>query len=171
MAIDNSLAEAHVALAASYWGVLEFASAEREFQRALELNPKYAHAHHWYGLFLSWQARHPEAISHLRRAVELDPLNLQYNSNLGQVLGNARQYDESVDEVAEIGVGLLRGEVRRRLKQRSLAKGKLDGTTVTCPCHGSQFDVTTGEVIRGPAQQPVRSRIVQMEDEGLLIES
>ncbi|HEY6119652.1 MAG TPA: Rieske 2Fe-2S domain-containing protein [Pyrinomonadaceae bacterium] len=53
----------------------------------------------------------------------------------------------------------------------SLAKGKLDGTTVTWPCHGSQFDVTTGEVIRGPAQQPVRSHIVQMEDEGLLIES
>jgi nitrite reductase/ring-hydroxylating ferredoxin subunit len=53
----------------------------------------------------------------------------------------------------------------------SLAKGKLDGTTVTCPCHGSQFDVTTGEVLRGPAQQPVRSRLVQMEGEGLLVES
>jgi nitrite reductase/ring-hydroxylating ferredoxin subunit len=53
----------------------------------------------------------------------------------------------------------------------SLAKGKLDGTTVTCPCHGSQFDVTTGEVLRGPAQQAVRSRLVQMEGEGLLVES
>src|SRR5436190_24029485 len=47
----------------------------------------------------------------------------------------------------------------------SLAKGKLDGTTVTCPCHGSQFDVTTGEVLRGPAQQAVRSRLVQIEGE------
>jgi nitrite reductase/ring-hydroxylating ferredoxin subunit len=53
----------------------------------------------------------------------------------------------------------------------SLAKGKLDGTTVTCPCHGSQFDVTTGEVLRGPAQRAVRSRLVQMEGEGLLVES
>ena len=53
----------------------------------------------------------------------------------------------------------------------SLAKGTLDGTTVTCPCHGSQFDVTTGEVLRGPAQQPVRSRLVQIEGESLLIES
>ena len=53
----------------------------------------------------------------------------------------------------------------------SLAKGKLDGTTVTCPCHGSQFDVTTGEVLRGPAQQPVRSRLVQIEGESLLVES
>jgi 3-phenylpropionate/trans-cinnamate dioxygenase ferredoxin component len=53
----------------------------------------------------------------------------------------------------------------------SLAKGKLDGTTVTCPCHGSQFDVTTGEVLRGPAQRPVRSRLVQIEGENLLVES
>jgi nitrite reductase/ring-hydroxylating ferredoxin subunit len=56
-------------------------------------------------------------------------------------------------------------------KACSLAKGKLDGTTVTCPCHGSQFDVTTGEVLRGPAQQAVRSRLVQVEGEGLLVES
>jgi nitrite reductase/ring-hydroxylating ferredoxin subunit len=53
----------------------------------------------------------------------------------------------------------------------SLAKGKLDGTTVTCPCHGSQFDVTTGAVLRGPAQQPVRSRSVKVEGENLFVES
>ena len=53
----------------------------------------------------------------------------------------------------------------------SLARGKLDGKTVTCPCHGSQFDVTSGAVLRGPAQQPVRSRRVQIEGEDLLIES
>ena len=53
----------------------------------------------------------------------------------------------------------------------SLAEGKLDGTTVTCPCHGSQFDVTSGEVLRGPAQQSVRSRLVQIEGEDLLVGS
>jgi nitrite reductase/ring-hydroxylating ferredoxin subunit len=53
----------------------------------------------------------------------------------------------------------------------SLAQGNLDGTTVTCPCHGSQFDVTTGKVLRGPAQQPVRSRLVQIQGESLLVES
>lgn len=53
----------------------------------------------------------------------------------------------------------------------SLAKGKLDGTTVTCPCHGSQFDVTSGAVLRGPAQRPVRSRTVQVEGDELLVES
>ena len=49
----------------------------------------------------------------------------------------------------------------------SLAEGELDGTTVTCPCHGSEFDVTTGEVLRGPARAPVRSYPVRIED-GLL---
>jgi nitrite reductase/ring-hydroxylating ferredoxin subunit len=53
----------------------------------------------------------------------------------------------------------------------SLAKGKLDGTTVTCPCHGSQFDVTTGAVLRGPAQRPERSRSVQVEGGDLFVES
>src|SRR5262244_4193772 len=53
----------------------------------------------------------------------------------------------------------------------SLAGGKLDGTTVTCPCHGSQFDVTSGAVIRGPATKPVRSRSVKVEGENLLVES
>ena len=53
----------------------------------------------------------------------------------------------------------------------SLAKGDLVGTTVTCACHGSQFDVTSGAVLRGPAQRPVRSRAVQVDGEDLLAES
>ena len=53
----------------------------------------------------------------------------------------------------------------------SLATGKLEGTTVTCRCHGSQFDVTSGAVLRGPATQPVRSRSVQIAGEDLLIEA
>ena len=51
----------------------------------------------------------------------------------------------------------------------SLATGKLNGTTVTCACHGSQFDVTTGAVRRGPATQPVRSRPMRIEGENLLL--
>ena len=53
----------------------------------------------------------------------------------------------------------------------SLANGELDGTTVTCACHGSQFDVTSGAVIRGPAQRPVRSHPVQVQGEDLLAEA
>jgi 3-phenylpropionate/trans-cinnamate dioxygenase ferredoxin subunit len=53
----------------------------------------------------------------------------------------------------------------------SLANGELAGTTVTCACHGSQFDVTSGAVLRGPAERPVRSRIVRVEGEGLFAET
>ena len=53
----------------------------------------------------------------------------------------------------------------------SLANGDLDGTTVTCACHGSQFDVASGAVLRGPAQQAVRSRAVKVEGQELLAEA
>jgi nitrite reductase/ring-hydroxylating ferredoxin subunit len=52
----------------------------------------------------------------------------------------------------------------------SLALGKLDGTIVTCACHGSQFDVTDGAVLAGPARRPVRSRVVQIKAGDLLVE-
>jgi 3-phenylpropionate/trans-cinnamate dioxygenase ferredoxin subunit len=50
----------------------------------------------------------------------------------------------------------------------SLARGRLAGTTVTCACHGSQFDVTSGEVVRGPAQRPVRPYRVVVEGTDVL---
>ena len=52
----------------------------------------------------------------------------------------------------------------------SLADGALDGATVTCPCHGSQFNVTTGEVLRGPAREPVASYPVRLEAGALEVE-
>jgi nitrite reductase/ring-hydroxylating ferredoxin subunit len=52
----------------------------------------------------------------------------------------------------------------------SLADGELAGTTVTCHCHGSQFNVTTGDVLRGPAREPVRSYPVRLEGNALQVE-
>ena len=51
----------------------------------------------------------------------------------------------------------------------SLAQGRLDGTTVTCPCHGSRFDVTSGAVLHGPARQPVASYAVRVEGKDIQI--
>lgn len=51
----------------------------------------------------------------------------------------------------------------------SLAEGELEGTVVTCPCHGSKFDVTSGEVLRGPAHEPVQSYAARVEDESLQV--
>jgi TolB-like protein/Tfp pilus assembly protein PilF len=92
--IDPNLAEAHNALAAADWNDWTWADAEREFRRAIELNPNLANAHHWYGLFLSWSgSRNQESISEIKRALQLDPLNLRFNTNLGQAYWNARQDD------------------------------------------------------------------------------
>jgi 3-phenylpropionate/trans-cinnamate dioxygenase ferredoxin component len=55
-------------------------------------------------------------------------------------------------------------------RQCPLAKGELEETTVTCPCHGSQFDVTTGAVLRGPAVHPVESYPIRVEDDAIQIE-
>lgn len=55
-------------------------------------------------------------------------------------------------------------------RQCPLSKGELEETTVTCPCHGSQFDVTTGEVLQGPAQDPVESYPVRVQDDALEVE-
>lgn len=54
--------------------------------------------------------------------------------------------------------------------QCSLAQGDLEGTVVTCSCHGSQFDVTNGAVLRGPAQEPVRSYGARVEDDAVQVE-
>ena len=53
----------------------------------------------------------------------------------------------------------------------SLAAGDLDGTTVTCACHGSQFDVTTGEVLEGPAEDPIGTWKVELEGDDLAVVS
>jgi nitrite reductase/ring-hydroxylating ferredoxin subunit len=55
-------------------------------------------------------------------------------------------------------------------RQCSLAEGELDGTVVTCPCHGSQFDVTTGDVVAAPAVEPVASYPVRVEGDTIQIE-
>lgn len=55
-------------------------------------------------------------------------------------------------------------------QQCPLSKGELEGTTVTCPCHGSQFDVSTGAVLTGPAEDPVQSYPVRVEGDALQIE-
>lgn len=53
----------------------------------------------------------------------------------------------------------------------SLANGELAGTVVTCACHGSQFDVTSGAVLRGPAERPVRSHAIEVQGSDLLTEA
>ena len=75
-----------------------WAEAEREFKRALELNPNYPVAHRWYARYLTAMGRHDEAIAEIKRAVELDPLSLNENSIAGWILREARRYDQAIEQ-------------------------------------------------------------------------
>ncbi len=95
--LDETLAEAHTTLAMAIW-LYDFDSSQatREFQRAIELNPNYASAHHWFSLGLASLGRFDDAIAEGKRAVELDPLSLVINADLGADYYLARRYDEAI---------------------------------------------------------------------------
>jgi TolB-like protein/DNA-binding winged helix-turn-helix (wHTH) protein/Tfp pilus assembly protein PilF len=97
LAIDDSLGEAHSALA----HVIElhdwdWQGAEKEYRRALELNPNDALAYDWYGEYLQAMGRNEEGLAQVRRAMRLDPLNAHFAGDLGYHLYTARQYDEAI---------------------------------------------------------------------------
>jgi len=95
--LDEKLAEAHASLGqiAAYYDY-DFVTAEREYRRALELNPNYATAHQWLAEHLSAMKRFDEALAEIRRALELDPLSLIINRIYADILLDARRYDEAI---------------------------------------------------------------------------
>ena len=102
LALDDSLTEAHAVLADGYSTQWEWSAAEREFKRALELNPNSANTHKLYWLYLSSQGRHQEALAEIRNALRLDPLNLKYNENLGQEYEIGGEYDLAMQEFKKV---------------------------------------------------------------------
>ncbi|MGH9641685.1 MAG: protein kinase domain-containing protein [Terriglobales bacterium] len=102
LTIDDSLAEAHAILADGYATQWDWNAAEREFKRALELNPNSANAHKLYWLYLSSLGRHEEALAEIKTAIRLDPLNLKYNDNLGQEYTTGRQYDLATEQFKKV---------------------------------------------------------------------
>jgi TolB-like protein/DNA-binding winged helix-turn-helix (wHTH) protein/Tfp pilus assembly protein PilF len=102
--MDDSLAEAHTSLAAvkilNEW---DWSGAEREFRRAIELNPNCAQAHHWYGnLLLGPEGRHDEAIAQLKRAGELDPLSPIITADTGFAYYLAGRYDLALQRYQQV---------------------------------------------------------------------
>jgi TolB-like protein/DNA-binding winged helix-turn-helix (wHTH) protein/Tfp pilus assembly protein PilF len=97
--LDDSLSEAHASLAFSLdlfdWN---WEAAEKEFRRAIELNPGYATAHHWYAWHLSGMGRNSEAIAEMRKAENLDPLSLIIDADLAELLLIARVSDQSIQQ-------------------------------------------------------------------------
>ncbi len=98
LAIDEALAEAHNSLASVLELEWDWVGAEREYKRALELDPNYALAHKWYWQFLASAGRLDEASTHIRRARELDPFNLIINTNRAQDFTFRRQYERALEQ-------------------------------------------------------------------------
>jgi TolB-like protein/DNA-binding winged helix-turn-helix (wHTH) protein/Flp pilus assembly protein TadD len=99
LSLDDSMAETHTSLAfVNMYYDRDWAGAEREFRRAIELNPNYANGHHWYGEYLSLVGRHAEAIAESQRARELDPLSNIINAWVSSRYFFARQYDKAIEE-------------------------------------------------------------------------
>lgn len=99
--IDESLAEPHVSLAhVRYFYDRDWVSAEREFKRAIELNPTYPVAHHWYAIFLSTiPGRISQSLAEIRRALELDPTSSIINAWYGRILAVSGQLDQAVEQL------------------------------------------------------------------------
>jgi serine/threonine-protein kinase len=96
---DESLAEAHTSLASikavTDW---DWQGAENEYRRAIELNPNYATAHHWYAAQLLLQGRMDQALQEIKKAQQLDPLSLGINKDFAVILLYARDYDKALEQ-------------------------------------------------------------------------
>jgi len=97
--MNRGLAEAHTSLA---WATIiydfDFRTAEREYERAIELDPRYATAHQWFGISLILMGRFDEGFTELKRAIRLDPLSIIINATLGMGYWLARRYDEQIEQ-------------------------------------------------------------------------
>ncbi|HEX9919370.1 MAG TPA: tetratricopeptide repeat protein, partial [Pyrinomonadaceae bacterium] len=99
VALDDSLAEAHVSLAnAKFHYDRDWAGAAAEFRRAISLNPNYPTAHHWYAFNLSAMERHDDALAEIKRAEELDPRSAVIATAVANVLFHARRFDEAIEQ-------------------------------------------------------------------------
>jgi TolB-like protein/DNA-binding winged helix-turn-helix (wHTH) protein/Tfp pilus assembly protein PilF len=97
--LDGNLAEAHTALALIVQNYdYDWQTAEKEYRRAIELNPNYATAHHWYAEHLALLGRFDEALRESERARELDPLSLIIAVDNGEILYFSRQYDRAIQQ-------------------------------------------------------------------------
>jgi serine/threonine protein kinase/tetratricopeptide (TPR) repeat protein len=97
--IDKTLAEVHTSVGwIRTFFDWDWPVAENEFKKAIELNPAYATAHHWYALHLVCRGRFDEGVTEIKQAHELDPLSLIINRNLAWVYYFTCQYDQAIEQ-------------------------------------------------------------------------
>jgi tetratricopeptide (TPR) repeat protein len=100
LSIDEALADAHLSLAMiAHWYEWDWAAAEREFRRAIELNPNDPKPHAFYSMYLAPMGRNEESLAEAKRAQQLDPVSAEANAILGSVLVSLRRYDEAIERL------------------------------------------------------------------------
>jgi tetratricopeptide (TPR) repeat protein len=101
--LDDQLPEAHTALALIVQNYdWDWQAAEKEFRRAIQLNPNYVTAHHWYAEHLMWRGRFQEAFDENAKAQQLDPLSLIVAADRGVIYHNSRQYDAAIRQFRSV---------------------------------------------------------------------
>ena len=150
---DPRLAEAHIAQGrVLQHGDWDWPAAEREFKRAIELNPKNPEAHHMYSHYLMPLGRSQEAVSEAKRALELDATDVLINMHLGWAYLFARQYDAAVTQLRKardmdpslattyemLGRAYRRVQCMKRPLTRSGKGSRLAGSTGENPAAGLQ---------------------------------
>ena len=100
--LDDMLAEAHASLGFILFHYFEFAASTKEFERAIELNPNYPTAHHWFARTdLLARGQFDRAIAEMKRAVELDPVSPLFHAELGGLYMMARRYDDAIAQLRD----------------------------------------------------------------------
>jgi len=124
LALDETDAEAHVALAIeSQWYEWNWAASEREFKRAIELNPDSGDAHGYYSWFLPPMGRNDEAVAEAERALRIDPVSTGLNGNLGSVLvfthhGTRRSSNFALPSISMMAIGLTIASLVERMSKK-----------------------------------------------------
>ena len=134
--LDQGSAEAHTALALIVqnqdW---DWQTSEKEYRRAIELNPDYPTAHHWYAEHLMWLGRFDEALHESERARQLDPLSLIIAADNGAILYFSRQYDQAIVQwrtvlrkdpnFSRAGALIIYAYVEKRMLSQALAEAEI----------------------------------------------
>jgi TolB-like protein/Flp pilus assembly protein TadD len=102
LSIDPQLAEPHATLASVYNATWQFAEAEKEYKRAIELNSNYPTAHHWYSIFLKDVGRYEEAAVAIKRAQQLDPLSSVIAVNISRLYQLQNDHEASIQNSRRI---------------------------------------------------------------------
>ena len=149
--IDNSLADAHATLAdVLYEFEWKFEESEREFKRAIELDPNYATAHHWYAEFLLAMGRRDEALAEIKRAQECDPLSLIINSMIGithMLRGEYGEAEAQLKKTIEMDPNFARAHMF--LAELYEEQGRFEEAIDEYEKHDTLLGVPSAETVKG----------------------